>query len=168
MTVSLTLAGVGIAILILFANLRTWWKGSKDPKALMPYAVGAAVGSLATVCVGGALGWGSSGIANMLSGAGDKGVSAVAGTDGAPVTTGSMGTLGPEGGVVVCILLGVGVLMFKASGSTDRKRMFGGFVSFAILALLPGVASALEWWPDVVNWAGTQGAGLIGSGTDLL
>lgn len=162
--IALSLAGVAVGLVILWANLRTWLKGSRDPKALAPYAVGAGLGSLATICVGGALGWGSHGLAGLLSGAADKGVSTVAGTGAAPVATARMGTLSPEGGVTVCLLLGIAVLMYKAAGKLDRRRLIGGFASFAILGLLPGVAATLSWWPDVINWAGGQGAAALSSG----
>ncbi|MEU9333152.1 hypothetical protein AB0D49_08300 [Streptomyces sp. NPDC048290] len=165
MNVALSLGGVAIALAILWLNLRPWWKGGKDPKALLPYASGAGLGSLATICAGGALGWGASGIAALATSGGTTSVEKVTGTSGAAtMPTGSMGTLTPEGGVVVCLLL-VGVaLLHKTSGKPDKRRIVGGFVTFAILGFLPGVAELLSWWPEAVNTVGARGYQLLSTG----
>jgi hypothetical protein len=165
MNVALSLAGVAVALGILYGNLRPWWKGGRDPKALLPYASGAGLGSLATICIGGALGWGAAGIASIATSGGNTGVSKVTGTSGAaPMPTGRMGTLTSEGGIVVClILLGV-ILLFKGSGKQDKRRIIGGICSFAVLGFLPGVAELLGWWPDLVNSVGTQGRTILESG----
>lgn len=63
----LSLAGVAAALAIMWANFRPWWKGGRDPKALLPYGAGWLLGALATVCAGGALGWGAAGIVSLLS-----------------------------------------------------------------------------------------------------
>lgn len=166
MNVGLSLGGVAIALAILWLNLRPWWKSGRDPKALLPYASGAGLGSLSTICVGGALGWGAAGIAGILTSGGNTGVSKVTGTPGsAPMPTGRMGTLTPEGGVVVCLLL-VGVfLLHKTSGKQDKRRILGGFISFAVLGFLPGVAALLGWWPDLVNNLGAKGYALLTTGS---
>ncbi|HZF92061.1 hypothetical protein [Streptomyces sp.] len=165
MNVGLSLAGAAVALGILYANLRPWWKGGRDPKALVPYASGAGLGSLATICIGGALGWGAAGIAGIFTGSGDAGVSKVTGTSGAaPMPTGRMGTLTYEGAIVVClILLGV-ILLFKGSGKQDKRRIVGGICSFAVLGFLPGVAELLGWWPDLVNAIGAEGRTILENG----
>lgn len=156
MNVALSMGGVIVALALLWANLRPWWKGSRDPKALVPYLSGASIGSLSTVCVGGALGWGAAGIAGLISSGADKGVRALVGTGPAPVATASLGTLTEYGGAVtVLLLIGVGI-MFKTGSKDDRRRIAGGFVSFAVLGLLPGVVVLLEWWPETINEAGAQ------------
>lgn len=165
MNVGLSLGGVAIALAILWLNLRPWWKGGRDPKALLPYASGAGLGSLATICVGGALGWGAAGIAGIFASGGTTGVSKVTGTSGAAaMPTGRMGTLTSEGGVVVCLLLVGVVLLHKTSGKQDKRRILGGFCSFAVLGFLPGVASLLGWWPDLVNNVGAKGYTLLVTG----
>jgi len=164
--VALSLGGVAIALAILWLNLRPWWKGGRDPKALLPYASGAGLGSLATICVGGALGWGAAGIAGILTAGGNTGVSKVTGTSGAaPMPTGRMGVLTPEGGVVVCLLLVGVVLLHKTSGKQDKRRIIGGFISFAVLGFLPGVASLLGWWPNLINDLGANGYALLTTGS---
>ncbi|MFC8945926.1 hypothetical protein [Streptomyces rochei] len=165
MTVALSLGGVAIALAIVWLNLRPWWKGGRDPKALLPYASGAGLGSLATICIGGALGWGATGIAGLVTSGGNTGVEKITGTSGAAaMPTGRMGALTPEGAVVVCLLLAGVVLLHKTSGKQDKRRIIGGFISFAVLGFLPGVASLLAWWPDLVNSVGAQGYTLLTTG----
>ncbi|WP_431980028.1 hypothetical protein [Streptomyces qinglanensis] len=157
MNVAVNLGGVAIALAILWLNLRPWWKGGRDPKALLPYASGAGLGSLATICVGGALGWGAAGIAGLVSSLGSKGVSTTTGTSGdSPLPTGRMGTLTAPGAIVTCLLLVGVIVLHRASGKQDKRRIIGGFITFAILGFLPGVAALLSWWPDSVNWAGAK------------
>ncbi|WP_033227174.1 hypothetical protein, partial [Streptomyces sp. NRRL F-6674] len=160
-----SLAGVAVALGILWANLRPWWKGGRDPKALLPYASGAGLGSLSTICIGGALGWGAAGIAGIFTSGGNTGVSKVTGTSGAAaMPTGRMGTLTPEGGIVVCLLLLGVILLYKSSGKLDKRRILGGVASFAVLGFLPGVAELLGWWPDLVNSLGDHGRTLLETG----
>jgi hypothetical protein len=166
MTVGLSLAGVAVALGILWANLRPWWKGGRDPKALLPYASGAGLGSLATICIGGALGWGAAGVAGIFTSGGNTGVSKVTGTSGAAqMPTGRMGTLTQEGAVVVCLLLLGVVILYKTSGKLDKRRIIGGVASFAVLGFLPGVAKLLGWWPDLVNNVGAKGYALLVTGS---
>ncbi|MFE0808195.1 hypothetical protein ACFW34_12015 [Streptomyces sp. NPDC058848] len=165
MTVALSLGGVAIALAILWLNFRPWWKGGRDPKALLPYASGAGLGSLATICVGGALGWGAAGLAGLVTSGGNTGVEKITGTSGAAtMPTGRMGALTPEGAVVVCLLLAGVVLLHKTSGKQDKRRILGGFISFAVLGFLPGVAALLSWWPDLVNEVGAHGYTLLTTG----
>lgn len=162
MNVALSLGGLAVALGILFANIRPWWKGGRDPKALIPFGAAGLLGLLATICVGGLLGWGASGVTGLISGGGDKAVSSVTGTGSAPVATASLGALTPPGGVVV-FLLAVGVvLMFKSAGKQDKRRIIGGFITFAVLGFLPGVVQALDFVPDTVNWLGSEGYALLG------
>lgn len=169
MNVVLNLGGVAIALAILWLNVRPWWKGSRDPKALLPYGSGAGLGALATICAGGALGWGASGAAGLASRLGNKGVTTATGTSGAaPLPTGRMGTLTPEGAVVTCLLL-VGVaILYRASGKLDKRRIVGGFLTFAILGFLPGAAATLQFWPNAINEIGAAGRSMLSSGTGLL
>lgn len=167
--IAVNLGGITIALAILWLNFRKWWKGNRDPKELLPYSAGSALGSLSTICAGGALGWGASGVAGLFSSAGSKGVSSVTGTSGAStLPTGRMGTLTQEGGVVTCLILIAVIALFKSSGKLDKRRIVGGFITFAILGFLPGVAALLSWWPDSVNWLGMKIADVAGRGVDSL
>lgn len=167
MNIALSLAGVAVGVLILIANLRPWWKAGHDPKALLPFGSGWALGALATLCVGGALGWGARGIAGLAAKGGDSAVGALAGTSSAPVGASQMGALTAAGGVVVVVYLGYVVLLFKASGKADKRRVLGGIVVGAILGLLPGVAAMLDWLPDSVNGIGAWANGLVNGEVSL-
>ncbi|MYV53135.1 hypothetical protein [Streptomyces sp. SID3212] len=156
MNVALSLGGVIVALALLWANLRPWWKGNRDPRALVPYAAGASIGSLSTICVGGALGWGAAGIAGLISSGADKGIRALTGTGPAPVATASLGTLTEYGGAVTVLLLITVGMMVKTGSKDDRRRIAGGFATFAVLGLLPGVVALLDWWPETINTAGQQ------------
>lgn len=169
MNTGVNLGGIAIALAILWLNARKWWKGSRNPQELIHYGAGSALGSLSTICIGGALGWGAAGIAALFSSAGSKGVSTATGTSGAAtLPTGRMGTLTQEGGVVTCLIL-VGVIaLYKTSGKLEKRRIIGGFVTFAILGFLPGVAAMLAFWPDSVNWAGAKVLEILSKGADAL
>ncbi|WP_367572793.1 hypothetical protein [Streptomyces globisporus] len=156
----LSLAGVAIALLIVWANFRPWWKGTRDPKALIPYGSGWLLGALATVCAGGALGWGAAGITGLLSKGGNTAVSSLVGTGPAALASTRMGSLTPAGGIVVCIVLAGVILLHRASGKLDRRRIVGGIVTGAVLGFLPGVAAQLTFLPDAANYVGAWGASL--------
>ncbi|MEE1814228.1 hypothetical protein PUR59_04230 [Streptomyces sp. SP18ES09] len=152
--VALSFAGVGLALLVLWANLRPWWKGGRDPKALLPYGSTLLLGLLATMCAGGLLGWGAAGIVGIFSGGGDTVVSAAAGTSGTTMATARLGTLTAPGGIVVTFYAGAMVLLWKSAGKQDKRRMLGGLATGAVLGILPGVVLLLDWLPDTVNSAG--------------
>jgi len=151
----LSLAGVAVALLIVWANFRPWWKGGRDPKALIPYGSGWLLGALATVCAGGALGWGAAGITGLLSKGGNTAVSSLVGTGPAALASARMGSLTPAGGIVVCIVLAVVILLHRASGKLDRRRIVGGVVTGAVLGFLPDAANYVGAWGASL---GTKGA----------
>ncbi|MEU8316678.1 MULTISPECIES: hypothetical protein [Actinomycetes] len=167
-TIGLTLAGLTIALVVLYANVRPWWKGNRDPKQLAPFGQGALLGGLATTCVGGILGWGAKRAANLANSAGDKATLGITGTQAeSPITTARLGTLTPEGAVIVVLILTAVVLAFRAAGKADKRRIAGGAFVGATLCTTAGVAGFLAWVPDSVNTAGTalrsaiEGAGIL-------
>lgn len=162
---TLSLAGVAVALGTMWANARPWWKGNRDPKALIPYGAGWLLGALATLCAGGALGWGAAGITGLLSKGSDTAVGSVIGTGPAALAAHRMGALTPEGGIVVALALLCVVLLYRASGKLDRRRVLGGILTGAVLGFLPGIAAALDWLPDVVNQAGAWGRDLANGKT---
>lgn len=165
--VSLSFAGVAIACVVMWANFRPWWKGPRDPKALIPYGSGWLLGALGTVCVGGALGWGAAGIAGLASAFGDTGIGAVIGTGAAQLATSRMGALAPAGGVVTFLIMCGVILLYRASGKQDRRRVLGGVLTGAVLGFLPGVAAGLDWLPATVNGIGAYGQSLLERGATL-
>lgn len=162
---TLSLAGVAVALGIMWGNVRPWWKGNRDPKALLPYGAGWLLGSLATLCAGGALGWGAAGITGLLTKASDTAIGSIIGTGPAALAARRMGALTPEGGIVVALALLCVILLYKASGKVDQRRILGGIITGAVLGFLPGVAAAMDWLPDVVNQAGVWGKDLANGHT---
>lgn len=166
-TTQLTFAGAAISLAVLFLNLRPWWKGGRDPKALIPFGVSFILGALATVCTGGLLGWLAGCSAVGANTAGNKAVPGTTGTSDAALARGSLGALTPEGGVVV-FLLAIGVFAaFKAAGKSDKRRMVGGGFCGATLCLTAGIAGTLDFLPGVANSIGAglrsalEGGGLL-------
>lgn len=160
---ALSLAGVAIAVIVLIANLRPWWKSGHNPKDLAPFGWGALLGVLATLCVGGLLGWSAAKTADMASGLGNTVVSKTVGTSAQPVAHGSAGHLTPAGGVVVVIILATVIFVLRSSGKADKRRITGGAFCGAVLGYLPGIAAGLVFVPEAVNSIGAWGASAVGS-----
>jgi hypothetical protein len=164
----LTLAGIAIVLVVLWANLRPWWKGDRDPAKLKSFGTGSLLGALSTMCGGGLLGYIAGCAASAANTGGGKAVAGATGQQaGAPVTTGSLGDLTPAGAVVVFLITCGTIFAFRAAGKDERKRMVGGVFCGVCLCLTAGVASALNWLPDLINSAGAQlqaavqGAGIL-------
>ncbi|MHC5259894.1 hypothetical protein ACYSUO_18610 [Streptomyces sp. UC4497] len=164
----LTLAGVAAVLVILWANLRPWWKGDRDPAKLKSFGLGSLLGSVSTMCAGGVLGWLAGCSASIANTGGSKGVQAATGkTSDAAITHGNLGQLTPEGAVIVFLLTCATIFAFRAAGKDERKRMVGGTFCGVCLCLTAGVASLLNWLPGLINQAGTilrssvEGAGLL-------
>jgi hypothetical protein len=164
----LTLAGIALVAVVLWANLRPWWKGDRDPAKLKSFGTGSLLGALSTMCGGGLLGY----LAGCAAGAANTtGAKAVAGTTGQQagtrVTTGDLGNLTSEGAVIVFLITCGTIFAFRAAGKDERKRMVGGVFCGVCLCLTAGVANALNWLPGLINGAGAQlaaavqGAGLL-------
>lgn len=162
---SLTTGGLALALVILFANLRTWWRSKdRDPRLLAPYGGGFALGSLSTLCAGGVLGL----LALWTVGANNKaGSTVVPGSTGQPDGTlahGELGHLSEGGGLMVFILACAMVIAWRATGKGDegkalRRRMAGGVVSGASLTLTVGVAGILR--PTLLALANGSGDQII-------
>ncbi|MGW4028225.1 hypothetical protein ACWEFL_02715 [Streptomyces sp. NPDC004838] len=155
---ALTLAGLALTAVILWANLRPWWTGSRDPKLLAAFGKGAALGILGAMCAGGLLGWLAGCAPGVGNTAGSKAVGAVTGAQpSSPLAAGSLsGSLTEEGAIVV-FLVTVGVVMaWRKAGKDDKKRMAGGAFCGASLCATAGVAGALTFLPGLVNSTGDQ------------
>ncbi|MCX5229691.1 hypothetical protein [Streptomyces sp. NBC_00233] len=159
MNAALSLAGLALTIVILWANLRPWWTGSRDPKMLAPFGKGAGLGVLGTMCTGGLLGWLAGCAPQVGSAAGSKAVGSMTGTQtSTPLARGSLsGSLSEEGAIVV-FLIAVGVVFaWRKASKDDKKRMAGGAFCGASLCATAGVAGALSFLPNLVNQAGDAG-----------
>ncbi|MFE0079191.1 MULTISPECIES: hypothetical protein [Streptomyces] len=164
----LTLTGLAVSLAVLWMNFRPWWKGSREFKQLVPFAQGFLLGAVSTVCTGGALGWLAGCSAGAANSGGERGVKAMTGSaDSGALTRGSLGTLTPEGAVIVFLLTVGVVIAWKAAGKQEKKRTTGGAFVGATLCVTAGVASLLNWLPGTLNSAGEQlrtaieGAGIL-------
>ncbi|MBH1938945.1 hypothetical protein I5Q34_32590 [Streptomyces sp. AV19] len=164
MNTDLTLAGSAVSIGITYLNLRPWWKGGRSPKDLLPFSGSFLLGSTATMCTGGILGWLAGCSATSANKAGGTVVRGTTGTEGGAIAHGSLGALTPDGGVVVFLTtIAVGAA-WRAAGKADRRRMAGGAFCGTSLTFTAGVAGALSWLPGAVNGLGaTLRSGLEGA-----
>ena len=157
MSAVLTMSGAALSVGVLAVNVRSWWKGSREIKSLVPFGGGVVQGASWTLCVGGLLGWVAVRTAGAGSSAGDWGVSRVTGTGGGAIAAGSMGSLTPAGACVVVIALILGIISFKAAGKADKKKIAGGLFVGLTLTATAGFAQLMQWVPDAYN---SVGAGL--------
>lgn len=156
-TAGLSLAGLALTLAVTWANLRPWWKGSRDPKALAPFGSGFLLGALSTMCTGGLMGWLAGCTPGVTNGVGDKAVAAVTGRGGSTTLAhGSLGALEPNGAILVFLATVAIVLGWRAAGKQDKKRTFGGALVGTTLCVTAGVASLLNWLPALVNQGGDQ------------
>lgn len=154
MNIGLSIGGLGISLVVLYANLRTWWKAGKDPKTLGPFGAGFALGALSTICAGGILGFLAGCTVQGANGTGNRAVPGATGTQSTPLARGSLGQLTPEGGLVVFLLAAGVFLAWKVSGKDVKKRMAGGLMCGACLCATAGVASLLNGLPQAANGIG--------------
>lgn len=165
MRTGLTLAGALLALAIAYINLRTWYKGSRDAKQLVPFGSGFLLGAMGAMCTGGLLGWlaaSSPTIANRL---GEKATSLLTGTaDTSTVTPARLGVLTPSGASVVFLATVAAALAFKSYGKVDKKRAVGGVFVGSSFCVTAAAASLLDWLPTLLNDTGAQlGAALQGA-----
>ncbi|GCD46131.1 hypothetical protein [Streptomyces paromomycinus] len=163
---SLSLGGLALSLVIAYANLWPWWKSGHDPKKLIPFGEGLALGSVSTICAGGLLGVLAGCSAGAGNTVGDKTLSGVTGVQGgAAFGRGDLGHLTPEGAVVVLLMTVGVVLAWRAAGKNDKKKIAGGVFVGTTLSLTAGVAGLLGFLPDAINMIGQQGrATLEGAG----
>lgn len=153
----LSLTGLALALVVLYANFRRWWTGKRDPKDLAHFGQGFALGALATACSGGILGWLATCAPGAANAGGDKGVSGLTGiSPSTPLTRGSIGSLTAEGAVIVALATFVVVLSWKAAKKDEKKRLAGGAFCGSTLCITAGIAGLLTWLPTMVNTFGMQ------------
>lgn len=154
----LSLSGFALALIILLANLRRWWKGSRDPKDLSHFGQGFTLGALATACAGGLLGWVAGCAPGVANSGGQKGVSGLTGASpSSPLARGSIGSLTEEGAVVVTLFAVLVLFSWRAAKKDEKKRLGGGMFCGMTLCITAGIAGLLTWLPDLVNTIGMQG-----------
>ncbi|MGW7198479.1 hypothetical protein [Streptomyces chryseus] len=160
-----TLAGVAIALAILFLNLRKWWTGGRALKDLIPTGQGLITGAFGTVCVGGLAGWLSGCTRQAANLGGGKVVTGTTGSDsGSTIATGSLGSLTEEGGVVVFILFVATVAAYKAFNKEEKGRLLGAVLAGTVLCATAGVAGMLSGLPDLANELGASARTVLEGG----
>lgn len=162
---SITVGCLAFSLLVLYLNGRKWWNGGRKAKDLGPFGGGFLFGAIATCCAGGLLGW----LAGCSAGAGNtvggKVTPGVTGTQpGAALAHGDVGSLTAEGGVIVFIATGALIAAWVSATADTKKRMSGGLFVGTTLCFTAGVASLMNWLPQVVNEAGLGVRHIIESG----
>ncbi|MFF4403808.1 hypothetical protein [Streptomyces sp. NPDC001404] len=163
-TTQLTFPGAAVGLALMYLSLRTWWKGGRHPKDLLPFAGMFLLGSLSTMCAGGVLGWLAGCSAVGVNQGGAKAVGVTTGTQSGALAHGSLGALTPDGAVIVFLCSVAAGAAWKAAGKLDKRKMIAGGVCGATLTLTAGVAGALVWLPGVVNTLGASLRTALGGG----
>lgn len=162
---TITYGCLALSLLVIYANLRKWWGGGRKAKDLGPFGGGFLFGAIATVCAGGLLGWLAGCSAGAGNTVGDKAVPGATGTNaGGVLAHGGLGRLTPEGGLIVFIATGALIFAWKSASPEVKKRMSGGLFCGATLCLTAGVASLMNWLPQVVNQAGAGIVAIVEAG----
>lgn len=162
MNTPLTLAGATVSVAITAISIRTWWKGSRDIKALLPFGGTVIVGAGWTMCIGGLFGWFAAQAVSANNMIGGKGVSIATGAKGGgTLDSGSLGTLTYPGACAALVVSIIGGIVLKAACKADKKRMAGGLLVGLTLCATAGVAELMQWVPDMYNAIGHAGENLM-------
>ncbi|WP_329156482.1 hypothetical protein OIU91_43330 (plasmid) [Streptomyces sp. NBC_01456] len=165
---TLTLAGATVSVAILIINVRSWWKGTRELKALVPFGGGLITGAGWTMCLGGLFGWFAMQAVQASNKVGDKGVGATTGAHGGgSLAHGSLGHLTYPGACAVVVAAIVGGIVVKAAGKQDKKRMFGGVFAGLTLCATAGFAQLMQWVPEMYNALGSSAADVLNGAVSL-
>jgi hypothetical protein len=167
-TTALTLGGLLTALLVLYANLRPWWRGGREFSKITPFLKGFSAAACAAACPGGLLGWASHRSGTVANGSGERlGHATTGSTPTDSLTTGQLTGLGMTGAAVVVLVVFAVSLDWKEAGKADKRRIIGGAYTGSVLCLTAGVAGLLAWLPGALNGLGTgvvqafQGANVL-------
>jgi len=167
MSAGLTLAGSALSAGVLVINIRTWWGGKRELKALIPFGCGVLSGAPWTLCAGGLLGWVAEKIVGAHNAVGGWVLDKVTGHSDGALNIGSMGTLTAAGACTVVASLMVFVVVWKGSGKTDRKRILGGLSVGTTLTVTAGFAQLMQWIPDLYNTVGSGAQDMLNGALPL-
>ncbi|MFB7776908.1 hypothetical protein [Streptomyces bauhiniae] len=167
-TTTLTLGGLLLALIILYANLKPWWTGGREIKKLSAFLKGFGAAACAAACPGGILGWVHSRSGTVANAAGERvGEGATGAAHTASLTGGQLADLGATGAFMVVLAVFAVGLAWKDAAKTDKRRIAGGAFVGSVLCLTAGVAGMLTWLPGALNATGDgivaafQGAGVL-------
>jgi hypothetical protein len=168
MSTALTLGGAAVSTAVAIINIRTWWKGTRELKALVPYGGGLITGASWTLCVGGIFGWIAVQAVEANNKVGGKAVTGATGASGSEsLAHGTMGHLTYPGACVVLVAAIIGGIAWKAAGKADKKRMLGGMLNGLTLCVTAGIAQAMQWVPDLYNALGEGAANIFNGQVNL-
>ncbi|MFH9248222.1 hypothetical protein ACH4LK_22675 [Streptomyces lydicus] len=168
MNTPLTLAGAVASVAVLIINVRSWWKGNRELKALVPFGGGLITGAGWTMCIGGLFGWFAAQAVQASNKVGDKGVGATTGAHGGgSLALGSPGHLTYAGACAVLVAAIVGGIVLKAAGKQDTKRMLGGLFAGLTLCATAGFAQIMQWVPEMYNALGDAGRSVLNGEVSL-
>ncbi|MGW2389591.1 hypothetical protein ACWCYK_08840 [Streptomyces lydicamycinicus] len=168
MNTGLTIAGTVVSVAILIINVRSWWKGTREIKAAVPFGGGLITGAAWTTCAGGLFGWFATQAVEASNRVGDKGISVTTGVKGGGgLAHGSLGQLTYPGACAVLIAAVIGAIVWKAAGKQDKKRMLGGVFSGLTLCVTAGFAQLMQWVPEMYNALGAGGVDVLNGAVSL-
>ncbi|MFE0382338.1 hypothetical protein ACFW1M_43860 [Streptomyces inhibens] len=168
MNTPLSLAGATVSVAILIINIRSWWKGTRELKALLPFGGALITGAGWTMCLGGLFGWFAVQAVTASNKVGDKGVSATTGAHGGgSLAQGTLGQLTYPGACAVLVTAIIGGIILKAAGKTDKKRMLGGLFAGLTLCATAGFAELMQWVPEMYNALGDAGRSVLNGEVSL-
>lgn len=167
-TTTLTLGGLLAAALVLYANLRPWWRGGRQMKQLSSFGKGLAAAFAAAACPGGILGWTRQRAGAVANTGGESvGQSATGTAQAEAISGGQLAGLVATGAFVAVLVVFAVVLAWKDASDKDKRRIVGGgFVGF-VITLTAGGAGALAWLPGALNGVGDAVKALV-EGTGAL
>lgn len=154
MNTTLTITGAALSLIVLSLAVRTWWKGNRAFKPLLPALWGAFNGASLLLCVGGILGWIAAKSVSANSAAGDWSVQRVTGHSGGALRLGNMGTLTTPGACVLVVVVAVSVVVFKNAANGVKRKIGGGVYVGVTLCATAGVAQMMQWLPSLYNSCG--------------
>ncbi|MCZ1006353.1 hypothetical protein [Streptomyces lydicus] len=167
MNVPLTITGAALSLIVLSLAIRTWWKGNRAFKPMLPSLWGVVIGASLLLCAGGLLGWVAVKSISANSAAGDWAVKRTTGHSGGALHSGGMGTLTTPGACVLVVVVALAIVVFTKASKTIRWKLLGGAYVGVTLCATAGVAQVMQWLPDTYNYAGQSIVDFFNGGVAL-
>lgn len=154
MNVTLTITGAALSLIPLALAVRTWWKGNRAIKPMLPSLWGVVIGASLLLCIGGLFGWIAIKSNSANSAAGDWAVKRTTGHSGGALHSGGMGTLTTAGACVLVLVVALAVFVFIKASKPVKLKLAGGAYVGVTLCATAGVAQMMQWLPSTYNYVG--------------
>ncbi|MFK0296945.1 hypothetical protein ACIQU6_41640 [Streptomyces sp. NPDC090442] len=164
MNVTLTVCGAALSLTVVALSVRSWWRGNRAWKPVLPFVGGILIGASLLLCAGGLLGWVAVKAVDANSAAGDWAIRRATGHSGGALSHGGMGTLTTAGACVLVVAVAVAVVVYKAAGKKVKAKLGGGVYVGVTLCATAGVAQMMQWLPNAYNSAGQSVVNLLNGG----